>query len=144
MRRGKGPVSYMQWTEALASPLTYENAQYMQRGVCKSKDLYPALFNRLSDYVTDEFDNAAKRLNAESVGTDVACALHRFAARFGRLFFFRRVGSLEKKDADRLASSLCEAAQRVLARYEKATDADILFECAAIRRIATTEAKRAK
>lgn len=141
--RKKGPDGYAQWDEALRLPLTSAHAEFLRRGELGRKDsyLYAPLYNRLSDYVTDTFNKAAKRLDGAADGAAAVFELKRFNAVLKRLMFFYGVAFIRDEDKKRLAGSVSEAARSLADGIERKVgdNADILYEVCAIRRAVRTE-----
>ena len=143
LRRKSGPIGYDQWTEALSRPLTFDNAEYLKRGKC-NKNIYPSVFNKLSDYITSAFNDAALALNgAGDSGTDLVFALKRLNAVYRISLFFRDIKWIAPADGKALADSLKTAAMSIVAKLKPQADAnpDIMFECAALERTANGETR---
>ena len=141
MRRKSGPKRYEQWAEALSLPLSAQNAEYMLRGKC-SKDIYPTLFNKLSDYITDAFNEASRALNNfNSNNTDLVFALKRLNAVYRLSLFFRDIEWIDDKDKTALNDSLKTAALATVQKLKPQADIDpnILFECTVLARTANGE-----
>lgn len=143
-RKPKGPQSYSQWTDALAAPLTVGHAEYLRLGTLKQKSLYSAVFNRLSDYVTDTLDAEIGLLGRCYDTLGAVYELRRFGGALKRLFFFAALDFIDKRDSAALAEAVRASALRAIARFvpaDGALDPELEFEIGAVKRILTSEAK---
>lgn len=134
----KGPVHYIDWTEALSRPLDAENYAYLKGGKLKEKDLATSLFNRISDFVVDEFNRGAEAVKRAERG-ELVYTLAGFSAKLSRLFFYRELSFLEEKHREALTRSLQDALKeliRYLAARCSEQDADVLFAIGVLKRTA--------
>lgn len=140
MKKIKGPVGYLQWQEALGQPLTVEHSLVLSRGGCKRKSEYTHVFNLISDYVTDNFNEYAKKLSYVSgVGVDDVYALREFSAKLRTILFYKKLKFITVADSRRLSDALIQAVNRTLDGLSEATDPDVTFEAGVIRRTLITE-----
>lgn len=138
LRKKSGPTRYEQWAAALSRPLSSENAEYMLRGKCNN-NIYPAIFNMLSDYITDAFNSASSALNSfNGSDNDLVFALKRLNAVYRISLFFRKIKWIVSSDKSALTSALKTAALATVAKLQPQAEnnPDILFECMALTRTA--------
>lgn len=141
LRKQNGPSRYEQWVAALSRPLSTENAEYMVRGKCNNT-IYPAIFNKLSDYVTDAFNSASSELNRfNGSDNDLVFALKRLNAVYRTSLFFRNIDWINRSDKSALTSALKTAALATVTKLQPQAEnnPDILFECMALARTANGE-----
>ena len=140
--RKKGPSRYEQWAEAFDRPLSADNAEYMLRGKC-GKNIYPTLFNRLSDYITGAFNEAVDALSRSNENNDLVFALKRLNAVYRISLFFTDIKWIKPQDKEALALSLKNAANNTVLKLKPQAESnpDILFECMALDACANGETR---
>ncbi len=134
----KGPVHYIDWTEALSHPLDAENYTYLKCGKLKEKELTASLFNRISDYVVEEFNRGAEAVKRAERG-ELIYVLVAFTAKLARLFFYQGLSFFEEKHKDALTCSVKDALNeliRALSARDSEPDADLLYEICILKRLA--------
>lgn len=141
LRRKNGPVRLEQWTDTLSRPLSADNVAYILRGKCNN-DIYPKVFNKLSDCITNAFNAAAKALSrTDGTSEDKVFALRRLNAVYKKSLFFKKLKWIKTADKTALSDSLKSAVAATVAKLRPRSDAepDILFECNALMRTANGE-----
>ncbi len=143
-RKKKGPVRYEEWDAALSRPLDYETVAYLSCGTLKQKELYAALFNRISDFVTGDFNKSRVCLDMETDMTESVYVLRKFTSRIRLLTFYRKLDFI--KDADKMAlTSSLEAATKATVAALKAryggNDPDMGYEIYALEGAFRTDTK---
>lgn len=135
MTKRASPKRYAEWTALLQGPLSDETALLLRQGSLKEKELSTALFNRISDYVVEEFNRAAAAVQAES--GEIIFALKGFSAVLSRLLFFTQLGFIREEHRTALYNSLQTATgeliRNVMERFTP-QDANVLFELNVLRR----------
>ena len=141
-RRSKGPKRYEEWDAALSRPLDYENAEYLSCGTLGQKELYAPLFNRISDFVTGDFNRNRVMPSGEAGGTESVYALKKFTARLKLLMFYKKLDFLKEADKNALTGSLETATKAALeslkARFG-GDDPDMGYEIYALERAFKTD-----
>lgn len=137
MPKKSGPVRYEQWLSALSMPLSADSVAYMLRGKC-NKNLYSAVFNKLSDCITESFNEAQKALSTTDSPADTVFALKRLNAAYKRLLFFREISWIKAEDKKALLCSLGTAAISTVTKLQPIAERnpDVLFECMTLTRTA--------
>ena len=135
-KRAVGPVQYSEWVELLSQPLTDENAYRLKHGKLKDKQLSVTLFNRISDYVVDDYNSRVEAVKRAEF-SDIIFALRKFSAHLSRMLFFKELDFIDEKHKQALIQSLKDATDGLVkALSEKFTtqDADLLYELNVLRR----------
>lgn len=121
-----GPRNYREWTEALSRPLTALNAQYLRNGELKEKELRASLFNRISDYVVEEFNRSAAAVR-EAEPEELVFRLEGLCTKLRLCLFFRELGFLAPAHREALVASLSRAAEEFVSVGEETQNADVSF-----------------
>ena len=134
--RKQVPVAYSEWVELLSRPLTDENAFCLQHGKLKEKRLRVALFNRISDYVVEDFNSRVEAVKRAEY-SELVFALKNFSAQLSRLYFFKELDFIDEAYKQALMQSLKEATENLIAVLSEkfnTQDADLLYELNVLRR----------
>ncbi|MCI9032259.1 MAG: hypothetical protein HFK09_07085 [Clostridia bacterium] len=143
-RKRKGPARYEEWNAVLSRRLDYESAEILSCGSLKEKELYAPLFNRISDFVTDDFNKSRLSLDVEMSGTERVYALRKFSSRLKLLMFFKKLGFLRKEDKAALTDSLERATKAAAAALKErygGDDPDLGHEICALESAFKTDTK---
>ena len=135
-KRAIGPVQYSEWVELLSRPLTNESAFYLRHGKLKDKHLSVSLFNRISDFVVEDYNNKAEAVKRAEY-SEIVFALKNFSAELSRLLFFKELDFIDDKHKQALMQSLRDATRDLVAALSNkfnTQDADLLYELNVLRR----------
>lgn len=121
-----GPRSYGDWLKALSWPLTALNAQYLRNGKLKEKELRTSLFNRISDYVVEEFNRSAAAVR-EAEPQELVFRLEALCTKLRLCLFFRQLDFLAAAHREALIASLSRATHALVAAEEEIQNADVSY-----------------
>lgn len=135
-KRVKGPIHYTEWVALLSQPLTDESALLLGHGKLKEKALAVSLFNRISDYVVEEYNHRVEAVKTAEF-SELIFALRKFSAGLSRSLFFLQLEFLSAEHKEALLQSLRDATKdliRTVSEKFRPQDADLLFELNVLRR----------
>ena len=135
-KRALGPVNYSEWVELLSQPLTDENAFCLRHGRLKDKQLSIQLFNRISDFVVEDYNNKVKAVK-QAEYSEIIFALKNFSAQLSRMLFFKELDFIDEAHKQALTKSLKDATDELvnlLSKKFNTQDADLIYELNLLRR----------
>lgn len=121
-----GPRNYSEWAAALSHPLTALNAAYLRNGELKDRGLGVDLFNRISDYVVEEFNRSAAAVQ-RAEPQELYFQLEALCSKLRLCLFFRELAFLAPAHREALLSSLSRAVTELISAEKGTQDADISF-----------------
>lgn len=121
-----GPRSYGEWIQALSWPLTVLNAQYLRNGKLKEKELCTSLFNRISDYVVEEFNRSAAAVR-DAEPEELVFRLEALCTKLRLCLFFRKLDFLAAAHREALAESLFRTTQALVFAEREIQNADVSY-----------------